>query len=508
MSAIHTKTFFVTLINLFGKSLGFVKTLVIAATFGATGVLDAFWVAYSLPTIFPSIFTIIISTVFIPQFLKSDRSNKDSWNGINTFITVVIVFNILLFFVLYYMSSNIVNIIAPGLSLEVSQNASILFRYMAFATLIMGFSSLLVAIANAYEKFYLTAIESIVVNSLIIFVCLTVENLDDISVVVYAIIAGFSIQLTILVASNFNVITKYIRFKFEFFHPDFIKPLSGALPLVVGYMGAVFIGIADQWFASYEEEGAISILTYAVLLAFLPMEVFGNAVIQTFYPRLSKYFATSNTVEGIKIYQQGLQLIIFILLPATLYLVAANFNLVQIIFERGAFSFSDSVLTSSVVSALALGLLMQGVTYFNYRVLHAAQKSWYAIYIGLTGVLFDVLFNYLLAPKFGIKGIAYATAISLTLQCLLSSLLLYKIYNINYLLEFVFKPFKLLVISALSIFIYITFYSWTESMICDVAGCGLILKLTPFIPLLISFIVFAYIFRVGPVYSFISRKFE
>ena len=506
MSSIHTKAFFVTLINLVGKSLGFIKTLVIAATFGATGVLDAFWVAYSLPTVFPSIFTIVISTVFIPQFLKSDRTSRESWEGINTFITAVIILNIVLFFILYLFASNIVGVIAPGLSSEVSSNAIKLFEYMSFATLIMGFSSLLVAIANAYEKFYLSAIESIVVNSLIIGVCLTVEELNDISVVVYAIIAGFLIQLIILLTSNRKVLLEYFRFRFKFYHPDFIRPLAGAIPLIVGYMGAVFIGIVDQWFASYEDVGAISILTYATLLAFLPMEIFGNAVIQTFYPRLSKFMATSQIEEGIKVYQQGLQLIVFILLPASLFLVVANLNLVQIVFERGAFSYENSVLTSSVVSALALGLLMQGITYYNYRVLHAAQKSWYAIYIGLIGVLFDAFFNYLLAPKYGIEGIAYATAISLFLQCLLSTLFLYKIYKINYLNEYLLKPLKLFVISSICIFIYILFSTWVLEIYCDGTNCHLIFRLIPFIVLFLAFGVLAYVTKLQPFMSFIPKR--
>jgi len=327
-------------------------------------------------------------------------------------------------------------------------------------------------------------------------------------VVVYAIIAGFAIQLLILLGSNKKIIMEYIRFRFNFFHPDFIKPLSSAVPLIVGYIGAVFIGIVDQWFASFEDVGSISILTYAVLLAFLPMEIFGNAIIQTFYPRLSKYLSTDQVSKGIKIYQQGLQLIVFILLPASLFLIFANLNLVQIIFQRGAFDYNDSLLTSSVISALAIGLLMQGITYYNYRVLHAAQKSWYAIYIGLIGVLFNALFNYLLAPVYGITGIAYATAISLFLQCLLSTIILYKIYKINFLSEYILKPIKLFTISAASIFLYVYTVELIQTSYCDASGCGLIPRLIPFIPLLLGFIVMAFVVRLEPLMSFIPEKYS
>ncbi|MEO7917439.1 MAG: lipid II flippase MurJ, partial [Dokdonella sp.] len=58
-------------LNLAGKLLGLVKTLLIAGLFGTTGMLDAFWVAYSLPLLLPALLTGTLTIAFVPRFVSS-----------------------------------------------------------------------------------------------------------------------------------------------------------------------------------------------------------------------------------------------------------------------------------------------------------------------------------------------------------------------------------------------------------------------------------------------------
>ena len=77
-------TLFLSGINLSGKVLGLIKVIILASIYGASSTYDAYIIAYTLPTTLPQILTIIISTIFIPQFHKKSRDTKESWDGLNT----------------------------------------------------------------------------------------------------------------------------------------------------------------------------------------------------------------------------------------------------------------------------------------------------------------------------------------------------------------------------------------------------------------------------------------
>ncbi|HEY6892883.1 MAG TPA: hypothetical protein VI258_01850, partial [Rhodanobacteraceae bacterium] len=58
-------------LTLAGKVLAIGKTLFIAALFGTSSHLDAFWVAYSLPLLLPNVLSLTITTAFVPRFVAS-----------------------------------------------------------------------------------------------------------------------------------------------------------------------------------------------------------------------------------------------------------------------------------------------------------------------------------------------------------------------------------------------------------------------------------------------------
>jgi len=230
--------------------------------------------------------------------------------------------------------------------------------------------------------------------------------------------------------SNYDFLIKFIRLRLAFTHEDFISPMKKAIPIIVGYLGAISTSIVDQWFTSYEEIGSLSVLSYAVMIFLLPMEVFGKAVMETYFSRFSK--VSSDTSALIKSYHEGFKLILFILIPISIFLLISNKELIKLIFERGEFGAADSELTSLVLSALSLGLILRAITYFNYRLLHAIDKSWLAISIGLIGVFINILFNYILSKHYGLVGIAISTTISTLSSVVLSCILIKKFYNIKY----------------------------------------------------------------------------
>jgi putative peptidoglycan lipid II flippase len=419
-------TAIVSALNLLGKALGMVKTMVIAWAFGASSLVDAFMVAYVLPTVLPTVLKGMITTAFIPRFMRSlaGSDQPESWRGANTLFTVCVA----LFFtgsvVLAIFAAPLVGVVAPGLPVETHRLAVTLTQLMAAGALFLGINAILSAIAYARQHFVYASMESAVTNSFVIVGCLIFGPRYGIAAVAVSVVAGFIAQTILLCVANWTVIRSAIRPAFVFGHEDFRAPIRHMIPLTVGAIGAVATGIVDQVFASYLDAGSIAILGYATMLALIPMEIFGQAIRTTFYPILSRNYADGNIDELRQNHIRGLRLYLIVMVPSMAILIGFADPAVAVLFERGSFAQESTHQTALVIMALSVGLLSGSVSWFNFGVFHALVQPWIPVTLGLIGVVLNIILTWILVQPFGVIGIALATSVALTVTSVVTTLLL------------------------------------------------------------------------------------
>lgn len=425
-------TFMISTLRMVGKVLGIVKTLVIAAWFGASGALDAFWVAYMLPQMMPGLILGVVTTAFIPSFMRSTGQGENvDWRGLNTLFTLVGIIVVVIAGAVILARDPIVHAMAPGLPPDVHALAVRLTAIMAIAVLFFGVNAILSAIMQAMHRFAVMSLESVTTNVIIIAGVVLLSGPLGIFGLVYSVVAAFGVHMLLLLWMNRDLVREKLRPAFDFSHGDFKGSAGHMLPLLVGFFGSIAMTIVDRMFVSTLDSGAISILVYAGMIAMLPMEVFGQAVLTAFYPGLSRDHANGEILAMREAQVRGMRLLLFVLLPATVALVVASDAIVSLLLERGAFSADAGRLTAATLAALAIGLPARAVNYFNFRVLHARREPWTAVGIGVFGVSVNVLLDMLLIGPYGIIGIAFATSIAMTSCMVLSTVLLQRRQRIS-----------------------------------------------------------------------------
>ncbi|HLU61144.1 MAG TPA: murein biosynthesis integral membrane protein MurJ [Gammaproteobacteria bacterium] len=409
-----------------GKMLGLLKTLVIAAAFGASGALDAFWVAYMLPMLMPGLILGVVTTAFIPSFMRTAKNGAEEvdWRGLNTLFTLVTVLVFAATALVWLGRMQLVKIMAPGMSPEVHALAAQLTGTMAIAVFIFGINSILSAILQALHRFAVMSLESIITNVFIIAGAILLSRSHGVHGLVWSVIAGFGVHMLLLIWATRDIILRKLRPAFDITHVDFTGSAAHMLPLFVGFFGSISMTIIDRMFVSTLDEGAISVLVYAGMIALLPMEVFGHAVFTAFYPGLSRDHAAGRVLAMRDAQVRGMRLLLFVLLPATVMIVIGANALITLLLERGAFTAEAGRLTAATMAALALGLPFRAVNYFNFRVFHARREPWTAVFIGLFGVSLNIVLDILMIGPFGVIGIAFATSIAMLCCSIVSTLLL------------------------------------------------------------------------------------
>lgn len=497
-------TVIVSMLNLLGKALGMIKTLVIAWTFGASGLVDAFMVAYLLPTVLPTVLKGMITTAFIPRFMRSLSStdNPETWRGANTLFTVCVA----LFFtgsvVLAIFAAPLVSAVAPGLPEETHRLAATLTQLMAAAALFLGINAILSAIAYARQHFVYASLESAVTNSIVIAGCLVFGSRYGIAAVAVSVVAGFIAQTILLCVANWSVIRNAVRPAFAFGHDDFRAPIRHMAPLAIGAIGAVATVFVDQAFASHLDAGSIAILGYATMLALIPMEIFGQAIRTTFYPILSRNYADGNLDELRQNHIRGLRLYLIVMVPSMAILFGFAEPAVAVLFERGSFAQESTHQTALVIMALSVGLLGGAVSWFNFGVFHALVQPWLPVTLGLAGVLMNIILTWALVRPFGVFGIALATSITLTTTSIVTTALLTRRLKTNIVSALVEPSMKVVIMTTVMFVVSILSGKLAVAVIgADDRFWSSICQLFSIIPGVVAFIVVGAMLRLTEIRS-------
>lgn len=412
----------VSALGLAGKALAIAKTIIIAAVFGAGASLDAFWVAYTLPLLLPALLTNVVTVAFVPRFMASleGRDGPEAWRGANTLFTTIVLTSVVATAAMMIWAPTLVATLAPGLTEHTQAEATRLTRMLIPTVPLLTISSLLSAISHAQERFALPALEGVLTNIAVIACALVLAQSVGVTALIIGVVAGLLVQALVLILGNRRMLLRNLRPALAWTHPDFRGPASHLMPLLVGSAGAVLASLVSQYFLSYGDAGAISLMAYAMMFAFLPAEVFAHAVITTFYPSLGRHFARGELASAAEAFADGIRFVLFLTVPCAILLMVFAEPLTVLLLERGAFTASDTASVATLVGILAIAMVFRAFSSFNHRILHAALRPWLQVGIGLLCVLTQVALCALWITDHGTVGVAAAMTVSAILEALLS----------------------------------------------------------------------------------------
>jgi len=141
-------------------------------------------------------------------------------------------------------------------------------------------------------------------------------------------------------------------------------------PATMG-LAAVQVNIFVSTIFASHEPGAVSWLTYAFRLLYLPIGVFGVALGTIATTGLARR-AAAGDMEGLReTLRQSLRMLAFLTIPATVGLMVLGVPIIRLLFERGKFTTFDTHHTAAALALYAIGL----VAYTGVKVLAPAFYS-------------------------------------------------------------------------------------------------------------------------------------
>ncbi|MFD5335949.1 lipid II flippase MurJ [Streptomyces hawaiiensis] len=172
--------------------------------------------------------------------------------------------------------------------------------------------------------------------------------------------------------------------------------------------------LAERFLASGLPAGAISHLNYAQKVAQIPMTL-SLMVCTVTFPVVARALADGDTARARSRVERDLALASWLVLLGMCAVIACAPQMIELLFQRGAFTASDTAATAGVMRVYALGLLGQTLvgalvrSYFS-----AGRASWYPLGAMAAGIAVTSWIGAASVQPWGVAGIAAANALGIT----------------------------------------------------------------------------------------------
>ncbi len=410
--------------TLLSKVAGLVRQQVIAAAFGAGPVVDAYAYAYVLPG-----FLLILlggingpfHSAMVSVLAKRDRS--EAAEIVETVTTIVCGALLLASAALVVFAEPAIGLLAPGLSahntaaaIQTRELAVLQLQVMAPIAFLAGAIGIGFGTLNAADLYWLPSI-SPVLSSIVTIGAIgwfawqnqgsTPEALALGGLLLAAsTTAGALLQWLVQLPAQMKAGMGRFRLRWSIQHPGVQAVLSVMGPAALS-SGMLQINLyTDLFFASFVPQAAAA-LNYANLLIQTPLGLVSNVVLVPLLPVLAR--SADDRATFIDRLRQGLLVSAITMLPLSGITIALANPIVQVIYERGAFSRTDSQLVASVFMAAGIGMFIYLGRDVMVRAFYALGDANAPFRISLINIGFNALLDWILVPRFGAPGIVLAT---------------------------------------------------------------------------------------------------
>ncbi len=401
------------------RVIGLFREMTIAYAGGAGGGVDAYQVAFIIPEILNHIVASgFLSVTFIPLF-SAYLTRKDEKGGWQILSIVLNTFGALLFIFLviaFCFAPQLVALLAPGLTEPVLFAQAVrMTRIIMPAQLCFFSGGLFMAVQFAREQFMIPALAPLIYNLGIIVGGLALAPRLGMEGFAWGVLGGAFVGNFLLQYLGARRCGMRLFPLFSFTHPDFVQYVLLTLPLMVGLTMTFSTEILLKYFGSFLEPGSIAALNYALRVMFILVGLFGQAVGVASYPFMAKLAAQGNMTELNQLLNTTLKFLILVIPVSVLFMVLRR-EIVFLLFQRGRFDATATILTARVLPFLMAGTVAFAAQTVVVRGYYAIQNTWFPALVGSAAVVMSLPVFYGLMHVMGAVGIALALTLGATFQ--------------------------------------------------------------------------------------------
>lgn len=402
------------------RVLGLVRDQLSAAVFGTSALNSAFITAFSLPNLFRRLLGEgSLTAAFVPtlqdELQANDRRGAFALlSQVTSWLAVVTGGLVVLGMLLLSQSRRLAGhedkwYLAADL-------AVILLPYLALVCLAAAFSATL----NVLQRFTEPALSPIWLN-LAMILALGGAGLNFAATpegrmywLCAGVLAGGFLQMAVPAGV---LMREGWRPRFDLRTTDRVREIAWLM--APGLFGTAIYQVniyVSRLLAFSINDSAATLLFYANRVMELPIGVFAIAVATVVYPLIARHAARGDFAQMARDYHKGVRLIMVINVPAAVGLAVLSEPVVRLLFQRGQFTATDTLLMAPLLALFAVGMPFYSVSSLSTRAFYALKDTRTPVKLAAVSFVINVSLSLLLMRPLGAAGLVIASTVAVLVQ--------------------------------------------------------------------------------------------
>ena len=385
--------------------------------------MDAFVVAFRIPNLVRDLFAEgAMSAAFVPTFTRrlTLAGKTEAWRLANNLINALLVITGLLVVFGMVFAPAIVTAYAHDFSdvpgkLELTIR---LTRLLLPFLVMVAVAAAAMGMLNSLHHYFVPALSpalfnvATIVGAFALVPLMPAVGLPRITAIAIAALAGGLLQVLAQWPSLHREGFRY-RASFDWRDPALRQVLMLMGPGTVGLAATQVNLFVNTLLATSQGTGAVSWLSYAFRLMYLPIGLFGVSIATATLPAVSRHVAVGDR-EGIRrTVAHALAMMLVLNVPATFGLVALSTPIVRLLFEHGRFVPADTAATAGALRFYAAGLVGYATARIASPIFYALGRSRVPVIVSVSAVALNIVLNLVLVRILGFGGLALGTSIAM-----------------------------------------------------------------------------------------------
>jgi putative peptidoglycan lipid II flippase len=409
---IFRATVIVGFFALVARLAGMVKELIVARSFGRGDEVDAFLIAFVLPSFALTVGMSALGSALVPVFIEIRQQHGDEAArqllsgilllGMAALIGVAVLLGLLAPFYLPVLGHSF----SPA-KLELTRELLyVLLPWIIFS----GIATLATAVLNASEKFALPALTPLLSASVTICFVLFGSHRWGVFTLAGGAVAGSLLESAVLLLL---LRQQGLRFSLRWhgFNVGIRNVLAQYAPMLAGgiLMGSTMV--VDQAMAAMLPSGNVAALGYANKIIGAILSLGTLALGTATLPYFSKMAAAKDWAGCRHTLKRYSVLLAGITVPFTILVIVFSRPIVRLLYQRGAFTAADTELVSWIQVCYAVQIPFYVCSMIFVRFITAVRRNNVLMYASAVNLCLDVILNLVLMRVWHVAGIALSTSI-------------------------------------------------------------------------------------------------
>jgi putative peptidoglycan lipid II flippase len=418
----------VSLLTLASRVTGLVRDLLMAATFGANAMTDAFTVAFRIPNLFRRLFGEgAFSQAFVPALAQSKAADgEEATRKLIDSVATVLAWTLLVTCGIGVVAAPLLVLaLASGVrqSPESFEAAVLMTRWMFPYIGFMSMVALSAGILNTWKKFAVPAATPVLLNVSMIAAAwfgapwFRSKGIEPIFAMAGGVMLGGFLQLAVQIPALKrlgllpNIGASWHRLRDAWADPGVRRVAGMMAPALLGVGVAQISLMINTQIASWLGPGNVTWLDYAGRLMEFPTAMLGVALGVVLMPQLAGAKAANDPERYSAMLDWGLRLVVLLAVPSSVALLVFNVPLIATLFHYGAFKASDVDMVALALAGYGAGLVGLVAIKVLAPGFYASQDMKTPVRIAIVVLVLTQLLNIALVPKLGHTGLALSISI-------------------------------------------------------------------------------------------------